>query len=963
MNNIAPVSNNKHFLNLSSFSLESKDLLSLNIFYVNINRLQNKLAELEILLSTLNEKIDIIILTETFLYLAEIKFFNMNGYKAYHSTRESRDGGGITMFVHLDLDFTLSKIEISLENEYVVLHSKVLNLHVTAFYKPPHTCHQIFLNLLEMLTNNYKNQIILGDFNQNLLDDSNKIQNYSSSLLINNYFVINQIDEKFATRISKTARTVIDHILSDHKEKFFIYYGDTELSDHRFFLVKFVLAKKSTKQIVQKLTVDYNKVIASISDAYQNLNNLNFDLFYRFVTYSIAKYTTNSTVNKKSSAYLKPWFNTLLSSKAKARNRLFRLSKKYPRNTFFREALESLNKEFKKLVHKYKKEYYTKKFNASIPNPKKMWCLVNEVLTNNSPKHNIIPSNITLNCDNFVITDQQQVVNKFNDYFVNVGLNLSGLSSSHQFKMTPLLIERHLTSLGDITEEEVITSIVSLKDCCAPGYDLVPTFLVKRLSNIIAPILTKSINEWTDQCIFPSCLKKSRVVPIFKSGDQRLITNYRPISLLSVFSKIFEMIIHKKLLDHFECNRIISKHQYGFTKNCNTVSATLNLIENIYQSIEEKNFSACLFLDIQKAFDCVNHSILLKKLFCYGITGKALKLIENYLTNREQTVKLNHYESTNLRVRCGVPQGSILGPTLFLAYINDIFELDLKGSLQLFADDAALIYNASSLTELKDNMEHDLKTLNDYLSNNSLKLNFAKTNYLIFYLKHRPQNLFDELEYMGDCIKRVDSIRYLGLIINSSLTWSDHILQIKRKTFPFIGVLRRVGYLIPLKLRNQLYFSYIHSNFTYLIQIWGAANPGLINDLQVIQNKAIKAIRHLPGLTPTKLLYDDHILPVVSLIDYEYLMTIYKIRHGLLKCNLLIQTNYSVTDKITRFSLNYRLPMYKFSTTQNSIFYKGLDIFNRLEDLKKDARISEFKAFIKNKLFINFLSHYNILHQ
>ena len=261
--------------------------------------------------------------------------------------------------------------------------------------------------------------------------------------------------------------------------------------------------------------------------------------------------------------------------------------------------------------------------------------------------------------------------------------------------------------------------------------------------------------------------------------------------------------------------------------------------------------------------------------------------------------------------------------------------------------------------ELKSKMEHDLKTLNDYFSSNCLSLNFDKTNFIIFYLKQKSSHIFDQIKCNGFVVKRVESTRYLGLQISSNLTWNDHISIVKRKIVPIIGVLRRVGYTIPPYLRYKLYFSYIHSNLIYLIQIWGSASKELIKDLQVLQNKALKAIKCLPPLTSTKLLYDDHLLPVNCLIEYEYIMTIYKIRQELLKCNLRMQTNLTVTERITRNALNYRLPNYRFSTTQNSIFYRGFDLFNRLEDANKNIKISDFKLFLKNLLYRKFLNYYN----
>lgn len=951
---------NKHYLKLSRFSRETNHILSLNIFYININRLKNKTERLEYLLHSLQQQIDVIILSETFLFQSECNFINLPNYYVFHNTRESRDGGGISVFVHNTIDFQLVHQEVTLENEFVIIHSKSLNVTLICVYKPPHTSTSEFLIILDRITSKYKNLIIVGDCNLNLMNETDsQICNYKSLLQINGLNIINKLSKAYATRIQGNSCSIIDHLLSSFKNTFYILYGDVDLSDHRYILIKYVLSKKTVNVTYTKMTVNHDGIIEWFLNK-PSVPYGDFESFYESLAYSIKNSVKFTTVNIKTNSYKKPWFNEELKKLANSRNKFYKLHKKYPNNNFFLTSLKKSQTVFHSRIIFYKKLYFTQKFKKNMKQPKNMWRLINQILTNScDPKS----KTIELRIQNTLTTDALTVANQFVEFFSNVSVSITGnYPSNFRYYESPQDLKCASQTLLPTDEEEIQRIIDNLATNSSMGYDYLNARHIKKLKSIITPLLTKSINKWMGENYFPSFMKIARITPIYKNGDRCLAENYRPISVLPIFSKVFERVIYTRMVDYLQIQNIIHKNQFGFCKAKSTVSAALNLVENLYGHIEKQNTTACMFLDLMKAFDCVDHSILLRKLSFYGFHSNVVSLIKSYLSDRLQFVKIANCASNKLSLNCGVPQGSILGPILFLVYINNIFEVKLHGQIQLFADDIAIVYGCINSVELKRQMELDLQIISNWLYNNKLKLNCHKSNFIVFYLRKEPLDLFDEITGQSICIKRTQEATYLGLNINSQLTWTSHINSIKKKISPFIGALRRTARFIPQDLSLNLYFSYIHSHLIYLAQIWGSASLYVVNDLQILQNKSIKALKNLPPLTPSKLLYSDQILPITKLIEFEYIMTVYKIKLGTLKCNVDLKTNLQLTERITRASHNYRLPNYKLSLTQNSIFYKGIDLFNQLKESQKCLHVVSFKSSIKNQLYNKYIEEYDLFH-
>ena len=363
---------------------------------------------------------------------------------------------------------------------------------------------------------------------------------------------------------------------------------------------------------------------------------------------------------------------------------------------------------------------------------KLLWSGLKSIISNNNSKTNIISKLNDVNGN--LTTDPTVVANTFNNFFVIVAGNITkgiprtrkspmdylGTRNEHSFFMTPVL------------PMEISDIISSLKIGKSIGANSIPTKLLKGLCPHICSSLSDIINESCQSGTFPEKLQLAKVIPLFKKGCPLTASNYRPMPFLSVFSKIIEKVMYKRLYNFLELNNILYSYQFGFRSSHSINHALISLTEMIKNTSDNKRFGCCIFLDLQKAFDTVNHEILLNKLKHYGIRGIALAWFQSYLSNREHYVSVNGYNSRNLNVTCGVPQGSVLGPLLFLIYINDIPNTSSKLAFYLFADDTSIYFESENLEQLQKIVNCELKHVKSGLMLTDLYLMLTKPSLLFF---------------------------------------------------------------------------------------------------------------------------------------------------------------------------------------------------------------------------------------
>ena len=293
-----------------------------------------------------------------------------------------------------------------------------------------------------------------------------------------------------------------------------------------------------------------------------------------------------------------------------------------------------------------------------------------------------------------------------------------------------------------------------------------------------SPMLANIYNACIASGCFPNILKLAEVIPIYKAGPKNLCSNYRPISIISPFSKFFEKCLYNQLYNYFTKNKLLNNNQYGFVKHCSTSDAVIDAYNELLLNLNKKKTTLSIFLDLSKAFDCINHGILLKKLQKYGIRGEPLKLFQSYLTNRSQYTMVNNIPSDTNNITCGVPQGSTLGPLLFIIYVNDL-PLSTKLKVRLFADDTNLTVSHHNSNDLEKAANDELKHISNWMKLNQLSINYKKTEYVI--ITNKKANLNYSLKIDENNIRQSSCVKYLGILIDSSLNWKAQIQKVCSK--------------------------------------------------------------------------------------------------------------------------------------------------------------------------------------
>ena len=374
------------------------------------------------------------------------------------------------------------------------------------------------------------------------------------------------------------------------------------------------------------------------------------------------------------------------------------------------------------------------------------------------------------------------------------------------------------------------------------GWDDIPMSVVKKVIEYIKSPLLHIFNKSFLTGIFPSSLKIAKMIPIYKKGCKKTFGNYRPISILPALSKIIERAVYNRLESFFQENNIISEFQNGFVRGKSTTTAALSLTDHILESFDNSKFAIAVLLDFSKAFETVNHSILIKKLEYYGVRNKSINWIKSYLKNRKHFVKYNEHISPFATTNISIPQGSILGPLLFNVYINDLSKSANNLNTVLFADDSCFYCAGNSLVDLFDLVNTDLRRVFDWVNANKLTINFTKSHYIVFNNhKKLPLNL-PQLRVHNHNLLKVEETCFLGLIIDNALSWKNQIENTISKLNKYRGILYRTRHNLTMHSMKLIYFSLIYSALVYSNPIWGNTFKTRLHRLFVAQKNVIRTM-------------------------------------------------------------------------------------------------------------------------
>lgn len=833
----------------------------LKILQQNIRSLNCNFDELRILLSRFSFDTDIIVLSECWLSLVS-NVPVLPGYKSYKSNDCYNQNDGVVIYLK---DHLACRVE---EPSFMEANCLIVKLGndtaIVAFYRPP--CFKVLENFIISLGNileslsSYKNVVIVGDTNIDLLKNDANTSKYLDTL---SYFGLLPVIDS-TTR----GKACLDHVIIKTRTNSFTFNLPTTVTDHAALLY-----------CLQNLSLNNRPITSTVSKI--NLHNikaecskLDFDIIFKENNLNIALNTFinyMSQIIKNSSliivprrkVIIKPWITKGLLRCIRNRDRMHTKVKLNPNNDIlaisYRRYRNFCNNLLKKLKRQYEKDQLLRVRNDS----KKLWDSIRKVTNSNTQK--TIPSELLLS-----ESTPKIAVNRINEFFVTVGENLAaGIATSPPKLNTTTDGPVHSFVLLPCDCEEVERTISHLKNDCSPGWDGISAKILKTVSHIITPVLTDIINRCLTNGVFPDALKKSIVHPIFKGGDRGRVNNYRPISILSTLSKIFERIINNRLTKYLEQKNLLAKNQYGFRTGKSTDDAIHDFTDFITKKIDQKQKCLTIFLDLAKAFDTVSVPHLVRKLHRLGIRGTQLSLFSDYLRNRSQCVRVGDHYSDYLPIKYGVPQGSIIGPTLFLCFINDICQLKINNCrIASYADDTTLTFYADSWEELHSLAQSGFDIINKWLTNNCLTLNTDKTKYIVFTINnaalplslplksHRCQN---PTTAICDCpvITSTQDIKYLGVILDNNLRFNLHIHMVAKRIRKLIYIFKQLRHVADGSLMRMVYQTLAQSIISYCITSWGGATKTLMLELERAQRVLLKVCFFKPRRFPTVQLYSE----------------------------------------------------------------------------------------------------------
>ena len=487
--------------------------------------------------------------------------------------------------------------------------------------------------------------------------------------------------------------------------------------------------------------------------------------------------------SKKRRTINQTWFTPGLKVSSKRKKRLYKKSlRRADLLPFYRRYRNIYNT----LIKRAKMNYFHKNLQEAIPDTKKTWSILKEIISKASNKCST-PDKLNLEMPNEFTTqivDPKVIADYFNSFFSSVGQRYSETEPLENcINPLELLVSipiSHTLYLLPTDEKEIIETCMNIKSKSSSGYDQISSKLLKLIIPNIAKPLCHIFNQSLLTGTFPDPYKIAKVIPVYKSGDKSNPNNYRPISLLPVISKLLEKLVYKRVISFIFKHNIICPEQYGFIKGRSTEHAILDIIHKITNSIENRKLTLGVFLDLSKAFDTISHSILLEKLAHYGLRGVGGTWFRSYLNNRSQYIHTDKATSTSQPVNFGVPQGSVLGPLLFLLYINDLPAISSVISFLLFADDTSGLFSAPTLDELFDSVNNELRKLSTWFISNKLTLNVSKTYSVLFMTRQKEKHveyspISHSLNLNNTLIKNVPYVKFLGFLLDKNVTFNNHL--------------------------------------------------------------------------------------------------------------------------------------------------------------------------------------------
>lgn len=920
----------------------------LKLAYLNVRSILPKIDEIKLLLA--NENFHVLGIGETWLDATitdnELK---IDEYNLIRKDR-NRHGGGVAFYIHESLTYRIfPDCGLNVESLWINIKLSKHSIKVCNIYRPPNSNSQYFDSILDELEKNdiFSNHVvIMGDMNHDYKCNESLLNN--PIYLIESLYNFKQLVNR-PTRVTPNSSTLLDIILSNKPDNHLrTCVFPVTLSDH--YLVCTVIAGVSRLKREHNVIkfrdykhFDTNKFLQDIDLCFSNPDSVDCNTVDSLWTMFKSDFLRLCDIHAPiRTMRLKnrscPWVNNGIVQLIYSRNYAHKKAVKTKSSGDW-NIYRGLRGQVSKAIATEKRNYFNKCI-ADANKPKLLWKQINKVTCKNIC--DTIPNNVSLN--------------DFADHFSTIGLRtVHSLQSNGNIpvnKNPKCLYKFEFKSVNFNDVSKVLGRFGTDSSLDVLGFDCK---LLCLSAKYITPVLVRLINLSLSTGLLPDDWKLSRVTPVFKGkGDRLEMSNYRPIAVIAHVSKVIEKLVQGQLMTYLLTHNLISLDQSSYRQYHSTTTAIHRIVDDFIENINDGMLVGTCFLDVQKCFDTISHNILRAKLGWYGISDKELNWFINYLQNRSQIVSSQGRVSKKFQLNIGVPQGSVIGPMLFMLYVNDLNQNINTGACNMYADDTVLYCTGKTITELQTNVQCSLNKVANWFTDNQLVINQSKTEVMVVKSKYKQVSDTLDIYLFEKKLNQVECSKYLGLNIDGNLTWNAYVNELCRKIGCKLSQLKRIRNTVSQSVLLTIYNAGIQPCIDYAISVWGQTSNYNISKIQRLQNFAARLILNnfdYINFRGQDLCKSLNWMIVRERCKYFTILLMFKCIHGLAPAYLCDQITMliEVNNRCSRsHDMNVYIPMPRSELSKMSFNYIGATFWNALpNNLKECHTLDQFKYILK----------------
>ena len=949
------------------------------LMHVNIRSLDQNSGNLKNLLNSIDNNVSAIFLSEVWQLNKPCK---INDYtnSFFNLRKPPKKGGGVGILLKSSDNATrideLCHMEKYIESVAVKLKNRIL----ICSYRPPlYDSYSItkFLdtlkNMMDFCSNNFPNFNIslLGDINFNLLNNAPYIQRYTDILDEKNLFLGISIPTRYD--FANNSCSILDHIISTDAPIAKHWVICDSVSDHLPIFCMLPSRKKNAQinKYHEFRTFSEQETIAFklnlINHDFSNIYNIEdsndkwTSFFEDFdIIFNNSFPLKRSKIKKKK--YEDPWLNPTLISDLKKEKKLYtkKIKTKNPRD---HNIHMSFKKQVQKDIRKAKEHYLNNFFTENAKDSRKTWRQLNSLI-DKTPKNSEPITEIIVN--NNKINDNDSIAHEFNKFFVSVGANLASSIDVNRNDQAEYLRNIELSGVNKpkfkfspLSIPQVINCAKKIAPKLSRGPDGVPSKFARITAITIPEIIQHLINSSLSSGKIHPRLKQANILPLHKSGPKSVLTNFRPISLLNSFSKLLEKCVGVQLTAFLERNNLLFPNQFGFRSKTSTTHTMLVFLKKLEEAISNRKLASSIFLDLSKAFDTTSHSIIISKLKSLGVDNIELEWFRDYLSHRQQSCVVNGSNSPFLDINIGVPQGSILGPILFIIFIND-FPQFVALFTCLFADDTSLLSIANDLNSLTQITNDELAKAAKWFSLNELSINVSKTRSIHFKMNEKPPFCINDVPIsdIHSSNEELDSkkFKFLGYFIDETLNFKSHFKKVVKKLNSAIFILRSLKNTLTTKHKLLLFNAIFKSHYEYGALIWGTSRE-VENKIERLQRTALLLVNGSSAKIHSEPLFSK--FKVLKFKDTKIIQQI-SIAHSIVYEKAPVSLREAMPRVVEHEIFNLRRNTYKlqtFGTNRNSVCNQIIP--RAWNNLTQEQKLIEKLSTLKKEIKTNILNTYS----